>query len=85
MTTCRKHSNRIWDNEYSKKSKWPDFNPGYNILKKGKPRIPPGSSDPVSAFVACFFRNYGFPLMTALMLMLVMVVIMRMLMGMLFY
>jgi hypothetical protein len=54
------------------------------ITKKGKPRIPPGSSDRVSAFVACFFRNYGFPLMTALMLMFVMVVIMFMLMAMFF-
>jgi len=53
--------------------------------KKGKPRIPPESSDPVSAFVACFFKNYGFPLMTTLMLMLVMVITMRMLMTMLFY
>jgi hypothetical protein len=25
-----------------------------NSSQKGKPRIPPGSSDPVSAFVACF-------------------------------
>jgi hypothetical protein len=34
MTPCRKHSNEIWGNEYSRKSKWPDFNPGYNILKR---------------------------------------------------
>ena len=52
---------------------------------KGKPRIPPESSDPVSAFVACFFKNYGFPLMTALVLMFVMVIIMRMLMAMLLH
>jgi len=85
MTTCRKHTNEIWDNKYSKKLKWPDFNPGYNIHKKRKPRIPPGSSDRVSAFVACFSKTYGFPLMTALVLMLVMVVIMLMLMAMFIY
>ena len=84
MTTCRRHSNGIWGKKYSRKSKWPDFNPGYKNHKKEKPRIPSASSDPVTAFVACFFRNYGFPLMTALVLMFVMVVIMLMLMGMLF-
>jgi hypothetical protein len=52
-----------------------------NLCKKGKPRIPPRSSDPVSAFVAFFYKNYGFPLVAALVLVLVMV-IMCMLMDM---
>jgi hypothetical protein len=72
-------------NEYSKEINSLDINLGCNMPKKGKPRIPPGSSDPVSAFAACFFRNYAFPLMTALVLMLVMVVIMLMLMVIFLY
>jgi hypothetical protein len=52
--------------------------------EKGKPRITAESSDPVSAFVACLSKTYGFPLMTALVLMLMVLIVMRMLVGMFF-
>ena len=84
MPICRKYSNGLCDNKYSKKSKRLDFKPGIYHTQKGKPRITSESSDPVSAFVACFFRTYGFPLMAALMLMLMMFIIMRMLVCMFF-
>ena len=55
-----------------------------DILSKREATNTAGSSGPVSAFVACFFRTYGFPLMAALMLMLMMLIVMRMLVGMFF-
>jgi len=54
------------------------------IRRKREATNTAGSSAPVSAFVACFFRTYGFPLMTALMLMLMMFIVMRVLVGMFF-